>query len=399
MLKMESEMSEGAVQQSQAGAQADTRNRRLRKRAFIVFGALLLKVGAGYAAYEYLHASHFVSTDNAYTAAESAQVTPSVSGIVREVRVTDTQAVKAGDVIAVLDDIDARLALAQAEAELGRAERRVKGYVANDQSLAAQIAARDSDEKRAAAQVESAISDYDRAQVDLQRREALAASGSVSGDELTKARNAFEGARANLASAYAQVAQARANRTAAVGSREANAVLIAGTTIDTNPEVALARARREQAQVNLERTVIRAPIDGVVAKRAVQVGQQVKEGSALLSVVPVGKVHVDANFKEGQLDRVRIGQPVEVTSDLYGRKVKYRGTVAGLSGGTGSAFATIPAQNATGNWIKVVQRVPVRVELDPAELASRPLQVGLSMTATIDTREPPAQVSKLSKLD
>jgi len=220
--------------------------------------------------------------------------------------------------------------------------------------------------------------------VDLSRREALASSGSVSGDELTKARNAFHTAVANLTAAQAQVTQARANYNAAIGSREANAVLIANATEQTNPEVALARAKRDQARVNLERTVVRAPVDGVVARRSVQVGQQVQAGAALLSVVPLAEVHVDANFKEGQLDRVRIGQPVEVHSDLYGKKVTYRGVVSGLAGGTGATFATIPAQNATGNWIKVVQRVPVRIKLDAGELAARPLQIGLSMTATID---------------
>ena len=382
MSKMENEVLEAAS----VNADQELRKRSRRKKLFIALGAVVLKVAAGVWGYEYFFASHYVTTDNAYTAAELAQVTPAINGIVREVRVTDTQAVKQGDVVVVLDDVDARLALEQAEAELGRSVRRVRGYVANDQSLAAQIAARESEEKRSAAQVESAIADFDRAQVDLQRREALAASGSVSGDELSKARNAFETAKANLAAAYAQSAQSRANRTAAIGSRQANAVLIANVTEDTNPEVALARAKRDQAQVNLERTVIRAPVDGVVAKRSVQVGQQIQSGTALLSVVPVASVHVDANFKEGQLDKVRIGQPVEMHSDVYGTKVKYRGVVAGLSGGTGSTFATIPAQNATGNWIKVVQRVPVRVELDAADLAARPLQVGLSMTATIDTR-------------
>jgi membrane fusion protein (multidrug efflux system) len=288
------------------------------------------------------------------------------------VRVTDTSYVHQGDVLVVLDDVDARLALAQAEAELGRAQRRVRGYVANDASLAAQLAARAADEKRAKA-------DLDRAIIDLERRENLANSGSVSGDELTKARNAYESARAALA-------QARSNYTAAIGARDANAALISDTE-DSNPEVALARARRDQARVNLERTVIRAPVDGVVAKRSVQVGQQIQAGSPVLAIVPVGEVHVDANFKEGQLKRVRIGQAVEITSDLYGHAVTYRGVVTGLSGGTGSTFAAIPAQNATGNWIKVVQRVPVRIKLDPKELEANPLQIGLSMEATIDTRE------------
>ena len=368
-----------------AQAEEDARKLKTRKKLFVGLGAVVLAAGIGYGIYEYAHAARFVTTDNAYTAAETAQVTPSVGGIVNEVRVTDTQAVRKGEIVVVLDDTDARLALEQAEAELGRSVRRVRGYVANDQSLAAQIAARVSDEKRAAAQLGSATADFERAQVDLSRREALAGSGSVSGDELTKARNAFQTAIANMTAAQAQVTQARANYNAAIGSREANAVLIANATEQTNPEVALARAKRDQAKVNLERSVIRAPVDGVVARRSVQVGQQVQAGAALLSVVPVSQVHVDANFKEGQLDKVQIGQSVEVHSDLYGKKVRYHGVVSGLSGGTGSTFATIPAQNATGNWIKVVQRVPVRIQLDVDELAARPLQVGLSMTATIDT--------------
>jgi membrane fusion protein, multidrug efflux system len=387
MSKMEPEVIAAAeLAEAAALAETEARNKLRRKRLFILLGLVVLKAGIGYGVYEYAHASGFVTTDNAYTAAETAQVTPSIGGIVSEVRVTDTQAVKQGDIMVVLDDTDAGLALDQAEAELGRAVRRVRGYVANDQSLAAQIAARVSDQKRAVAQLEAATADFDRAQVDLSRREALASSGSVSGDELTKARNAFHTAVANMSAAQAQVTQARANYNAAIGSREANAVLIANATEQTNPEVALARAKRDQAKVNLERTVIRAPVDGVVARRSVQVGQQVQAGAALLSVVPLSQVHVDANFKEGQLDKVRIGQPVEVHSDLYGKKVRYHGVVSGLAGGTGSTFATIPAQNATGNWIKVVQRVPVRINLDADELAARPLQIGLSMTATIDTR-------------
>jgi membrane fusion protein (multidrug efflux system) len=362
------------------------RQLKRRKRWFLVLAGVVAKAGLGYGAYAWVHAARFVSTDNAYTAAETAQVTPAVGGIVREVRVGDTQAVKRGDVLVVLDDTDLRLALEQAEAELGRALRRVRGYAANDDSLAAQIAARAWDYHRAVAQRASAGADFERARVDLLRREALAGSGAVSADEVTKARNAFETARAAMAAAQAAVDRAQADHGAARGAREANAVLIAGTTERDNPEVALARSRRDQARVNLERSVIRAPVDGVVAKRSVQVGQQVQAGAALLSVVPLSEVHVDANFKEGQLDKVRIGQPVELVSDRYGDKLKYRGVVTGLSGGTGAVFATIPAQNATGNWIKVVQRVPVRIALDAAELAARPLQVGLSMTATIDTR-------------
>ena len=360
-----------------------------RKKLFTLLALTVVAAAVGVFAYEHFFASRYVSTENAYTAAEMAQVTPFVGGIVREVRVSDTQAVRRGDVLVVLvvlDDTDARLALEQAEAELGRAQRRVRGYVANDTSLAAQVIARDSDRIRAEAQLASAASDLERAKVDLERREALSDSGSVSADEVTRARNAFQTATAALAAAKAAAAQTTANRAAALGQREANATLIADTTEAANPEVALARAKRDQARVNLERVVVRAPVDGVVARRAVQLGQQVAAGTPLLAIVPMGQVHVDANFKEGQLDKVRIGQPVEVESDLYGRSVVYHGTVQGLSGGTGSAFAAIPAQNATGNWIKVVQRVPVRIALDPKELAQRPLQVGLSMTATVDTR-------------
>ncbi|QSI75715.1 HlyD family efflux transporter periplasmic adaptor subunit [Niveibacterium microcysteis] len=357
-----------------------------RKRLFAALGGVIALSAIGYGLYWHFHASRFISTDNAYTAAEVAQVTPSVGGTVAAVKVVDTQSVKQGDVLVVIDDTDARLALAQAEAELGRAVRRVKGYVANDNGLSAQIQARDADERRAAAQLVAAESDFERAEIDLKRREALAGSGSVSGEELTRAQNAFATAKANLDVARAAAAQARANRAAALGSREANAVLIENADLDSNPEVALARARRDQARVDLERTVVRAPVDGVIARRQVQVGQRIQAGAPLLNVVPVQQMHVDANFKEVQLDRVQVGQAVELHSDRYGSDVVYHGVVEGISGGTGAAFATIPAQNATGNWIKVVQRLPVRVRLKAEELAERPLQVGLSMIATIDTR-------------
>ena len=357
-----------------------------RKQQLIGLGALVLLLGAGTAAYWYLYASHFVSTDNAYAAVEIAQVTPSVGGTISEVLVTDTQAVKKGDVLVRIDPTDARLALAQAEADLGRARRRVKGFVANDGSLAAQIAARDADEQRAAAQRAAAEADVARAKIDLSRREALAASGSVSDEELTRARNAYAGAEANLAAARAAAAQARANRTTALSSREANAVLIAGTNEESNPEVAFARARRDQAAVDLERTVIRAPVDGIVAKRQVQLGQRVQPGMPLLAVAPVQEMHVDANFKEVQLQKVRVGQKVKLYADIYGSAVIYHGVVEGFSAGSGAAFSAIPAQNATGNWIKVVQRLPVRIQLDPQELAAHPLKVGLSMHAEIDTR-------------
>jgi len=359
---------------------------RRRNQRLALLGAAVLVGGAAAAAYWQLHAQHYVSTDNAYTAVEIAQITPAVGGIVAEVKARDTQAVKQGDVLLVIDPTDARLAVAQAEAELDRATRRVQGVVATDASLIAQISAREADERRSAAQLAAVQSDFDRARLDLKRREALVDSGSVSGDELSRARNAATASEAQLAAAKAAAAQADANLRAARAAHEANAAQISGTTPATHPEVAAARARLEQARVDLSRTVLRAPVDGVVAKRAVQLGQRVQPGMPLMAVVPVGQMYVDANFKEVQLGKVAVGQPVALKSDLYGSDTVFHGVVEGFAGGSGSAFAAIPAQNATGNWIKVVQRLPVRVRLDAAELARHPLKVGLSMSATIDTR-------------
>ena len=356
-----------------------------RKKGFIGLAAAIAIAAGGYGAYYYFIGSRYVTTDNAYTAAEIAEVTPAVGGIVQAVNVVDTQHVKKGDVLVQLDDTDAKLALAQAEADYGMAKRRVRSYLANDEGLAAQVKAREADEKQAQARLAAAQADFSKAKVDLTRREALVKSGSVSGEELTNARNGLVQAEANLNAAKAAAAQAMANRLSTIGSKKANAAQIVDTTVETNPEVRLAQARLEQAKVDLARTVIKAPVDGVVAKRQVQVGQRVQIGAPLVSVVPLQNVHVGANFKEGDLRDVKMGQPVEVTADLYGDKVVYHGVVSGLSGGTGSAFSMIPAQNATGNWIKVVQRLPVRITLDKHELEARPLQVGLSMEATIDT--------------
>lgn len=357
-----------------------------RKKLFTLLAGAVAVFGLGYAGYWHFIGSRYVSTDNAYTGAEVASITPSVSGIVKSVNAVDTQFVHKGEVLVVIDDTDAKLALEQAQAEVNSAERKVRAYLATDAGLTAQIDARAADEARMAAQVASAQADYDRAAIDLKRREALANSGSVSGEELSNARTSFASAQASLAAARASALQAKASREAAIGSRDANKVLIANTTVDTNPEVLLARAKRDQAKVDLDRTVLRAPVDGVVAQREVQVGQRVQSGTSLLSVVPIDALHVDANFKEVQLDQVRVGQPVELKSDLYGSKVVYHGKVEGLAGGSGSAFAMIPAQNATGNWIKVVQRLPVRVAIDANDLRAHPLGVGLSMEATVDTR-------------
>jgi membrane fusion protein, multidrug efflux system len=298
-----------------------------KKQRALLFSVLALAVAAaGGGAFEYwkLVGSRYVSTDDAYTAAEVAQVASETEGSVMQVNVVDSQNVRRGDVLVMIDDTDAKLALRQAQADLARAQ----------------------------AQVIAAISDVERTSIDLTRREALVASGSVSGDELTNAKNRASSARAALDAARAQVA--------------------------------LARARLDKSEVDLGRTVIRAPIDGVIARRQVQLGQRVQPSIPLLSVVPVAQLYVNANFKEVQLTKVRTGQRVELKSDLYHGKVVYHGVVEGFDGGTGAAFALIPAQNATGNWIKVVQRLPVRIRLNPDELAAHPLRVGLSMDAKVD---------------
>jgi len=367
-----------------AEATNDSAVKAKRRKMFAIFAMVVVGFAILYWAYVHFIASRRVSTDNAYVGANVAQVTPLIGGPVREVLVDDAQRVKRGDILVRLDDTDARLALARAEAELSLTERRVRGLLATDSGLGAQVKARVADQARAEARLVAARADLAKAKIDLDRREALAASGSVSGDELTIARNAYSTATANLKVAQAENAQAQANQTSAVGSRDANRALIAGAAPEANPEVLAARAARDQARVDLDRTVVRAPIDGVVSRRQVQVGQRVPAGASMMVIVPVQAAFVDANFKEGQLARVKPGQRVTLTSDLYGEDVEYHGLVVGFSGGTGAAFAVVPAQNATGNWIKVVQRLPVRIALDPKELAEHPLRVGLSMNATVD---------------
>ena len=352
-----------------------------RKKLFLALGAAVAVIGGGYAL---LSDGDHVTTDNAYVNADVAQVTPLVTGPVSSVAVVNTQTVKRGDILVRLDDTDARIALAKAEAEWQRVRRQYGQVIANGDALSAQVRAGDAEVGRARAQLDIATAAFAKAKIDLDRRQQLADSGAVSGEELTIVRNAYAAAQGNLAQARAGLAQANAARASAEGSHAANDALVAGTTIDSNPDVAAAKAKLDQARVDLARTVIRAPIDGVVTNRQVQIGQRVAPGNPVMTIVPVRTVYVDANFKEGQLGRVRPGQPVELTSDLYGSKVVYHGKVAGFSGGTGSAFSLIPAQNATGNWIKVVQRLPVRVTLDPRELAANPLRVGLSMEASVD---------------
>ena len=365
---------------AEAAAAAKAADPRRRKMMLGIAGAMLLAGGGWYL----FHDTGHVSTDNAYVSADSAQVTPLVSAAVKDVPVVNTQYVRKGDVLLRLDNSDARLAFEKAEAAYLKARRQYVQSSATSASLAAQVGARDADIGQARAQLVAAQSAVEKAKADLDRREHLAGDGYVSKEELTSYRNAYIAAQANVREAAAAVSQAEASRGAAQQSYAANQALIAGTSIDSNPDVAAAKAALDQARLDLERTVIRAPIDGVVTNRQVQVGQRIAAGTSVMTIVPVGAVYVDANFKEGQLSRVRPGQAVELTSDLYGGKTVFHGRVTGFAGGTGSAFALIPAQNATGNWIKVVQRLPVRIALNPRELASHPLRVGLSMEATVD---------------
>jgi len=345
--------------------------RLAKRKLWLTRLALIVVVAAlAWGLWYLLIGRNHVSTDNAYVNAEVAQVTPLINGQVVEVRVSDTQRVKAGDILVRLDDANARIVYAEAQAELARARRMFRQSSATSTALAASVEARRADIARAEA-------DFDNARIELARRQALQPSGAVSGEELTVARKAFAAARAGLA-------QARANQGAAAGELAANQAIIAGSTVETDPMVLAAKAKLAAAQLELNRTVIKAPVDGVVTRRQVQVGQRIAAGSPVMMIVPLDRVYVDANFKERQLRRVKPGQSATLTADLYGGSVVYHGKVVGFSGGTGSAFALIPAQNATGNWIKVVQRVPVRIELDPRELAAHPLRVGLSMEAEVD---------------
>ena len=355
-----------------------------RKKWLLRLALAVLVIGAIYALWYLLVGRNYVSTDNAYVNAEIAQVTPLISAQATEVRVTDTQAVKRGDILVRLDPTNARIAVAQAEADLAEARRRFRQTAATSTSLSAQVQARGADIAQANAQLAAAQADYDKARIDLQRREALSPEGAVSGEEVTSARKAFAAARAGLEQARAGVATARATQGAAAGELAANDALVSGSTIETDPAVLAAKAKLENARLDLGRTIIRAPIDGVVTRRQVQVGQRVAQGSPIMSIVPLAQVYVDANFKERQLRQVRIGMPATVIADIYGGDVVYHGKVIGFSGGTGSSLALIPAQNATGNWIKVVQRLPVRIALDPRELAAHPLRVGLSTEVEID---------------
>jgi membrane fusion protein, multidrug efflux system len=349
-----------------------------RRKALSTLAAIVVVAGAGWGAYEWLVASHYESTDNAYVQGNVIQITPQITGTVMSIMADDTDFVKAGQPLVRLDPADARVALDQAEAALAQTVRQVRTLYLNNGSLAAQVALREAD-------IVKARSDIARAEDDLQRRKALSGNGAVSKEELNHAETALSNAKSALSAAQAGV-------TAAKEQLASNQSLTEGTSVQQHPSVLAAAAKVREAYLATQRVDIPAPVDGYVAKRTVQLGQRVAAGTPMMSVVPLDQVWVDANFKEVQLRSIRLGQPVKLTADVYGTKVQYSGKVEGLGVGTGAAFALLPAQNATGNWIKVVQRVPVRIALDAEQLKANPLRVGLSMDAEVDVSSKDGQM-------
>ncbi|MGH8176078.1 MAG: efflux RND transporter periplasmic adaptor subunit [Steroidobacter sp.] len=336
--------------------------RRLLVLLTVIFGACI----AGYFVYQRVHGGFFESTQDAYVSGNLVQLTPQVSGAVLTIYADDTDLVHAGQPLVKLDAADRDIALEQAEAELAKAVRGVRVVFASRGQLSAELAVR---------QAELA-----RAQSDVQRREGLTARGLVPREELDHARDVVSSAQASL--------QAARESLTAMHAR------IDGTTVENHPDVAHAAARVKDAWLAVQRTTVHAPVTGYIAKRSVQVGQRVEPGVAMMAIVPLADVWVDANFKEVQLRRMRIGQAVQLFADIYGKRVEYEGRIAGVGMGTGAAFALLPAQNASGNWIKVVQRVPVRIRLRPEQLVEHPLRIGLSMRVRVDLREDGLQLAQ-----
>jgi membrane fusion protein (multidrug efflux system) len=328
------------------------------KRRFVLgaITAAFILAGIAYAAYYTLVLSGRADTDNAYVGGNLVTVSSQVAGSVIEIAADETQMVQAGAEIIKLDPADAAVALNQAEARLASVVRQQRERYSNVGQFEAMAAQRTVELKAA--------------QDDLARRLPLAADHTVSGEDIAHARRAVDNARAQLEVAQKQVGAARAG--------------VSGVTLAQHPYVQAAKADYIAAWLASRRNAIVAPVTGYVAKRSVQVGSRITPGAPLLTIVPLDQLWVEANFKESELRDIRVGQPATVEADMYGGKVEFHGKVLGLSAGTGSAFSLLPAQNASGNWIKVVQRVPVRIALDPKELTAHPLRVGLSATASID---------------
>lgn len=339
-----------------------------QKKIFAGAAAVLLAGVAG-AAWMMGSASRSESTEDAYVEGNIVQVTPQVGGSVTMIAADNTDFVQAGQPLLHLNEVDAQLAVTRAEAQLSRAVRQVRVQFANATQQKANVALRSTD--------------LAKVQSDLARRQQLASSGAVSGEDLRHAEDAVKSAQAALSVAEQQLASSQA--------------LVDQTSIASHPDVQAAVAALRDALVAANRTTVRAPVSGYISKRNVQIGQRVNAGSAVMSIVPPEQMWVSANFKESQLRHIRAGQSVQLVADVYGRSVRYKGRVVGQEAGTGSAFALLPAQNASGNWIKVVQRVPVRIALDPKELAAHPLKLGLSMRVQVDTVSPIAPAATDSR--
>jgi membrane fusion protein, multidrug efflux system len=352
-------MNDSATPAPGGQAVAPTQAKGKRRAGLVILGIVAVVAGVAYGVYWFLVARHYQSTDDAYVDGDLVQITSEIPGTVMSLTADDTQGVQRDQTLLELDPADARVAMSNAEAGLARAVREVRTLFATAAQLRAQITDREIELKRA--------------QDDYQRRANLLQDGAVSSEELSHTGD--------------NIAQMRASLTAAREQLNATTVRIDGTTVETNPQVLASETAVRDAALALRRTHIFAPVAGVVARRSVQVGQRVAPGTALMAVVPLDDVWIDANFKEVQLADMRVGQTVEVRADVYGGSVKYRGKLVGLSAGSGNAFALLPAQNASGNWIKIVQRVPVRIVLDPEQLKAHPLRVGLSITATVDVHD------------
>jgi len=342
--------------QIQTSPQAAGSGSPKRKKILLSIGAVFSVAAIGWSAYWAAFSRFSEETDNAYVQGNVVQVTPQLAGTVTKIFADDTNLVKAGQPLVALDTADADVAVSQAEAQLAQTVREVRTLYAAQAQSGANVSVR---------QAELA-----RARDDLARRKALAGTGAISGEEIRHAESAVAAAQAALEAAKEQLASGKA--------------LTEGTSVEKHPNVQRAAARLQEVLLAQSRSTLYAPVSGEVAKRNVQVGQRINPGAPLMAIVPLDQLWVDANFKESQLRDMRIGQPVTLTSDVYGSNVKYEGKIMGLAAGTGSAFALLPAQNATGNWIKVVQRVPVRISLDPKQLAEHPLRIGLSMRAEVD---------------
>ncbi len=328
-----------------------------RRRVMLLIATLFIVVGLAWGSFWYLVLSKRERTDDAYINGNKVVISSQVPGTVIAVLTDDTQLVKVGQVLVRLDPIDAETSLARAASALAQTVRQVR------------------QEKATADQYDSMIAtrklELGRAEVDLAKREPLIADSAIAPEEVRHARESVQLARAALTQAQRQAVASHA--------------LVDGARVEDNPAVMQARAAFRDAWIAAQRNAVVAPVTGYVAERSVQLGQHVQAGQALMTVIPLNSLWVDANFKEVQLRHLRIGQPTEVRSDLYGGSFIYHGHVRGMAAGTGAAFALLPAQNASGNWIKVVQRVPVRIQIDDADLAKSPLRIGLSATVTVDT--------------